>query len=170
VKEAEATNSLVDQGFDVIAVHVDSPKVVIETAEKRGVYSSGFHSDQIALAPKGYLTGTMYNWGTIFKQYVEWFNAGKTLMNGGVPHQVIGGIAEDYITLATFGPAVTDTVKKDIETTKAKVIDGSVVVYKGPIKNNANVVKIPAGTSYKVTAPELTQIDWLAEGVSGKTS
>ena len=33
VKEAEATNSLIDQGVDVVTCHVDSPKVIIETAE-----------------------------------------------------------------------------------------------------------------------------------------
>ena len=33
VKEAEATNSLIDQGVDVITCHVDSPKVVVENAE-----------------------------------------------------------------------------------------------------------------------------------------
>lgn len=170
VKEAEATNSLADQGCDVIAVHVDSPKVVIETAEKRGVLCSGFHSDQSALAPKGYLTGTMYNWGTIHKKYVELLQAGKTLMNGGIPHQVIGGIAEDYISMATFGPGVTEAIKKDFDGTKAKLVDGSMVVYQGEVKDNAGAVKIPAGTAYKVTAPELTQIDWLAEGVAGKSS
>src|ERR1700685_1886330 len=37
VREAEAANALVDAGNDVITCHVDSPKVVIETAEKRGV-------------------------------------------------------------------------------------------------------------------------------------
>ncbi len=170
VKEADATNSLADQGFDVIAVHVDSPKVVIETAEKRGVLSSGFHSDQSALAPKGYLTGTVYNWTTIYKKYAELLSAGKTLMNDGIPHQFIGGIAEDYIGLAAFGPAVTEPIQKDVEAAKAKLMDGSAVVYEGAIKDNAGTVKIPAGTTYKVTAPELTQMDWLAEGVSGKTS
>ena len=33
VKEAEAANSLIDQGVDVLTCHVDSPKVVVETAE-----------------------------------------------------------------------------------------------------------------------------------------
>src|SRR5579862_925434 len=37
VKEAEATNSLADQGVDVVTCHVDSPKVVVETAERRGI-------------------------------------------------------------------------------------------------------------------------------------
>ncbi len=52
VKEAEAANSLIDQGVDVLTCHVDSPKVVVETAEKRGIYSSGYHASQAALAPR----------------------------------------------------------------------------------------------------------------------
>ena len=170
VKEAEATNSLADQGVDVVGVHVDSPKVVIETAEKRGMFSSGLHSDQSALAPKGYLTGTMYNWATIHKKYVELLKSGKTLMNGGIPHQVIGGLKEDYISLATFGPAVSAASKADVDATKAKIVSDSLVVYKGAIKDNTGAVKIPSSTTYKVTDAALTQINWLAEGVVGKVS
>ena len=33
VKEAEATNSLADQGIDVFTMHVDGPKVIVETAQ-----------------------------------------------------------------------------------------------------------------------------------------
>ena len=33
VKEAEATNSMIAQGVDVVTCHVDSPKVVVETPE-----------------------------------------------------------------------------------------------------------------------------------------
>jgi len=39
VREAEATNALVDAGCDLITCHVDGPKVVIQTAESRGVKS-----------------------------------------------------------------------------------------------------------------------------------
>ncbi len=52
VKEAEAANSLIDQGADVLTAHVDSPKVIIETAERRGVFSTGYHASQATLAPK----------------------------------------------------------------------------------------------------------------------
>src|SRR5204862_365823 len=70
VKEAEATNSLIDQGVDVVTCHVDGPKVVIETAEKRGIMSSGYHASQAALAPKGYLTGAEWDWSTPYKQLI----------------------------------------------------------------------------------------------------
>ena len=62
VKEAEAVNSMVNQGADVITCHVDSPKVVIETASKRGVFCTGYHTDQSALAPEAYLTGAEWDW------------------------------------------------------------------------------------------------------------
>ena len=37
-KEAAAANALIDQGRDVVTMHVDSPATVIQTAEHRGVY------------------------------------------------------------------------------------------------------------------------------------
>ena len=52
VKEAEATNSLVDQGVDVFTMHVDGPKVIVETAAKRGKMVCGYHASQAKLAPQ----------------------------------------------------------------------------------------------------------------------
>ena len=72
VKEAEAANSLADQGVDVLTMHVDSPKVIVETAERRGIFVSGYHANQAALAPKGYLTGAEWNWAKIYTDYVAW--------------------------------------------------------------------------------------------------
>ena len=69
VREAEAANALVDAGCDVITCHVDGPKVVIETAEKRGVKTCGHNATQAPLAPKGFITGAEYKWETIYKGY-----------------------------------------------------------------------------------------------------
>ena len=63
VREAEATNALVDAGCDLITCHVDGPKVVIQTAESRGVKCCGHNADQSSLAPKGFVTGAEYKWG-----------------------------------------------------------------------------------------------------------
>jgi basic membrane protein A and related proteins len=167
VKEAEATNSLADQGIDVVGMHVDSPKVVIETAEKRGIYSSGFHAVQSSLAPKGYLTGTAWDWTSVYTGYLELIKAGKTLMNGGISHQVRGSLKEKYIKLAPYGAAVSEAVKKDADATIAKLISGELMVYKGAISSNAGEAKIAAGKSYPLTDPELNKMDWLTAGVLG---
>ena len=42
---------------DVLTAHVDSPKVVIETAEGRGIKTCGHNASQAPLAPTGFITG-----------------------------------------------------------------------------------------------------------------
>jgi len=81
VKEAEATNALVDQGVDVITCHVDGPKVVVETAAGRDAFVCGYHANQSALAPEKYLTGAEWNWANVYKMYVDKQLAGEPLPN-----------------------------------------------------------------------------------------
>lgn len=164
VKEAEAANSLVDQGADVLTMHVDSPKVIVETAEKRGVFSSGYHANQAALAPKGYLTGAEWNWGKIYTDYVAWVRDGKSY-----PHLLRGGFKEGFVKLSPYGPAVSDAAKLKADEAKAKLLAGSMVIYKGPIKSNTGQVVIPAGVERPQTDIELEKMDYLVEGVIGKT-
>jgi basic membrane protein A and related proteins len=168
VKEAEATNSLADQGVDVISMHVDSPKVIIETAEKRGILSSGFHAVQSSLAPKGYLTGTAWDFPSVYTQYVEQIKAGKSVMDGGIPHLIRGGLKEKFVKVAPYGAAVSDATQKDADATKAKLEDGSLYVYKGEIKDNAGKSVIPAGKNIKITDATLNKMDWLVAGALGK--
>jgi basic membrane protein A and related proteins len=153
---------------DVVSMHVDSPKVVIETAEKRGIFSSGFHAVQSSLAPKGYLTGTAWDFPSVYTQYVEQIKAGKKLMDGGIPHLIRGGLKEKFVKLAPYGTAVSDAAKKDADATKAKLIDGSLYVYKGEIKDNAGKSIIAAGKNLKITDASLDKMDWLVAGALGK--
>ncbi|MEP0916626.1 BMP family ABC transporter substrate-binding protein [Leptolyngbya sp. DQ-M1] len=170
VKEAEATNSLVDQGADVITCHVDSPKVVMETAEKRGVFSSGYHANQASLAPKGYLTGAEWDWTKVYSEYAKMIQEGKTLMNGGIPHLLRGGYKDEFVKISAFGPAVSDVAKKDAEAARDKMRAGSLVIYKGGLKDNTGKTVVPAGKDYGATAIELESMSWLVEGVIGKTA
>jgi len=163
VKEAEATTSLINQGVDVVTCHVDSPKVVIETAERRGIYSCGYHCSQATLAPKGYLTGAEWNWAKVYTDYVKDFKAGKT-----IPNLVRGGIKEGIVKPSPYGSAVGDMAKKDADAAKAKFMDGSFVIFKGPIKDNTGKMVIPAGKSYAQTAIELESMDYLVEGATGQ--
>lgn len=170
VKEAESANSMADQGVDVISCHVDSPKVVIETAEKRGIFSSGYHANQAALAPKGYLTGAEWNWTSVYSNYAEQVHSGKSLMNGGIPHLLRGGFKEGFCKLSAYGAAVSETAKKDAEAAKAKFIDNTMVIYKGELKDNTGKVIVPAGKELKQQDIALESMDWLVDGVIGKTT
>jgi simple sugar transport system substrate-binding protein len=163
VKEAEAANSLVDQGADVLTMHVDSPKVVVETAEKRGVFSSGYHANQSTLAPKGYLTGAEWNWPKIYTDYVTWVREGKTY-----PHLLRGGLKDGFVKLSPYGPAVSEETKKKADEVKAKLTDGTLVIYKGPLKDNTGKMAIAAGVERPQTDIELEKMNYLVDGVIGK--
>jgi basic membrane protein A len=170
VKEADAANSMADQGVDVITCHVDSPKVVMETAEKRGIFCTGYHASQAQLAPKGYLTGAEWDWTNVYSKYAEMLQAGKTLMNGGIPHLVRGGLKDGFLKLSPYGSTVTAEAKKDADAAKSKFLDGSMVIYKGEIKDNTGKVVIAEGKDYKQQDAELEKMNWLASGVIGKVT
>ena len=163
VKEAEAANSLADQGVDVLTCHVDSPKVVIETAEKRGIYSSGYHASQANLAPKGYLTGAEWNWEKVYSAYIEKVKKGEK-----PDHLVRGGFSSGYIKMSPYGSAVSAETKAKAEEAKQKLTDGSLVIYQGPLKDNAGKEIIAAGAKQVQTDIALESMSYLVAGVKGK--
>ncbi len=81
-----------------------------------------------------------------------------------------GGYKEGFVKLSDYGPAVTAEAKKAADAAKAKILDGSLVIYKGELKDNTGKVVIPAGKEFGQKAIELESMNWLVEGVSGKVS
>jgi len=167
IKEAEAANSMADQGIDVITCHVDSPKVVMETAEKRGIYCTGYHANQVALAPKGYLTGAEWDWTNIYSKVAEEVHSGKSLQDGTIEHILRGGLKDGFCKLSDYGPAVSEETKKAAEAAKAGLMDGSLVIYQGEVKDNTGGVVVKSGESLPQKEPKLEEMNYLVEGVLG---
>ncbi len=164
-KEADATNSLADQGVDVITMHVDSPKIIVEQAEKRGIFVTGYHASQAPLAPKGYLTGAEWNWGAVYTQYVQAMQTGKPFDH--VAHLLRGGFKEGFIKMSPYGAAVSADAKAKADAAKAALTDGSLVIFKGPLNDNAGKTIIAAGASAVQTDVSLEKMAYLVEGVKG---
>jgi simple sugar transport system substrate-binding protein len=167
VKEAEAATSLINQGIDVLTCHVDSPKVILETAERRGIFVCGYHADGSKLAPKGYLTGAEWNWSTVYTQYAESVKAGKSLAAGTIPHLVRGGLKEGFVKCSPYGPAVSPAAKAAAEAAKAQFLAGDMVIFKGPLKDNTGKEILAAGAVYKQQDLALESMGWLVDGVLG---
>ncbi|HTJ57145.1 MAG TPA: BMP family ABC transporter substrate-binding protein [Devosiaceae bacterium] len=165
VKEAEATNALADQGIDVVSMHVDSPKVVVQTAAGRGMYVCGYHANQSALAPQKYLTGAEWNW---VKPYTDFIN--EMLADKPLGHFVRGGIPEGFVKMSPLGPAVTPAAKNHFDTVLAEIDKGNFAIIKGPMKDNKGKIVVPAGTIYPETAIQLESMDYLLDGIIGSTS
>ncbi|SEA43366.1 BMP family ABC transporter substrate-binding protein [Rubrimonas cliftonensis] len=165
VKEAEATNALIDQGADVITAHVDGPKVTMETAAGRGAWVCGYHADQTALAPEKYLTGAEWNWPVVYTRMAQ------TMLDGGtIDNFVRGGLADDFIKMSPLGPAVTDAARAQFEATKAEIMKGGFAAIKGPLMSNTGAVVAAAGEAFEETDVRLESMDYLVEGVIGATS
>ena len=165
VKEAEATNSLVDQGVDVITCHVDGPKTVVENAARRGAMVCGYHVNQSTLAPQAYLTGAEWNWEVLYPRFVKMFTGGDT-----IPNFYRGGLKEQIVKVSPYGAMVGEAARKQADDVKAKLTAGDYVIFKGPISDNKGKVVIASGIERGQKDPELEKMDYLVNGVIGAAS
>ncbi len=164
-EEANAVTNLADQGIDVVSGHVDSPKVMIETANKRGIYSCGYHYNGSKLSPEKYLTGAEWNWGPMYAKFVADYKAGTLKM----PHSQMGSLRDGAVKMSPYGPAVSEEAKKACEDVKAQMMAGKFKMFKGPLMDNKGKVVIPEGKEIEDEAGELWGMDYLVEGVIGST-
>lgn len=160
-KEADTTNSLINQGVDVITMHVDSPSTVISTAESRGVYSIGFQ-DLAAqqFAPEFWLTGTGYTLGG----KVTWLTS-TVIDKTWEPIFLRCGVKDGCIAIAPFGSKVPQDVQDKVLQAIKDADDGTIVVFKGPIKDQDGAIRIAEGET--LTDDKMSALDWFVEGVVG---
>jgi basic membrane lipoprotein Med (substrate-binding protein (PBP1-ABC) superfamily) len=160
-KEAAAANALLDQGCDIITMHVDSPATIIQTAEARGAMSIGFQSiESRKLAPKGWITGLGFTWGTFMTKVAQ------SVIDGAFkPGFVRQGIAEGMMAVAPYGPSVPADTQKLVNDAVARLAKGF-NPFTGPIKDNKGVVRIAQGEAWG--GDKMGNFDWLVEGVVGQ--
>ena len=163
VREAEATNALVDAGCDLVTCHVDGPKVVIQTAESRGVKTCGHNASQAPLAPKGFVTGAEYKWGTIYKGFATLLAKGEPL-----PNVTFGGYDKDMVQNSPYGAGADDKTKAAADAAIAGLKAGKPIFDK-PVKDNKGNLVLPSAP-YDNYADPLNAMTYLVEGVMGSTS
>ncbi|HTT78376.1 MAG TPA: BMP family ABC transporter substrate-binding protein [Stellaceae bacterium] len=165
VKEAEATNSLIDGGADVVTMHVDSPKVVVQTAAKRGASVCGYHCSQAALAPEAYLTGAEWNWIDLYPKFVTMWMKGEP-----IPNFYRGGFKEGLIKQSPYGPRVSAAARKRADEVKAGLTAGEYVIFKGPLDDNTGKTVVAAGQELiqsNSSDAKLEGMHFLVNGVLG---
>ncbi len=163
VREAEATNALVDAGCDLVTCHVDGPKVVIQTAEGRGVKTCGHNASQASLAPKGFVTGAELKWGTIYKGFAGMLAKGETL-----PNVTYGGYDKDMVQNTPYGAGATGKTREVADAAIAGLKAGKPIWTK-PVKDNKGNVVLPSAP-YDNYAEPLNNMTYLVEGVMGSTT
>jgi simple sugar transport system substrate-binding protein len=159
VREAEATNALIDAGCDVIACHVDSPKVIVQTAESRGIKTCGHNASQADLAPNGFITGAELKWGTVYTDYAGLISKGEKL-----PNVNEGGYDKDMVQSTAFGKGATEGAIA-AATAAIEEVKGGASIFVGPLKDNTGKVVIEGTLGLYDGA--LWGTDYLLEGVIG---
>ena len=143
----------------------DGPKVVVETAAKRGKMVCGYHASQARLAPNAYLTGAEWNWLTAYKTIIDAARAGTAH-----PNFLRGGLKEGYVKTSAYGPMVSEAARKNADDIKARMVAGNFDIFvggAGGMKDNKGAVVIAAGKTLKQTDIELEKMNYLVEGVVG---
>ncbi|MFO1211670.1 MAG: BMP family ABC transporter substrate-binding protein [Paenacidovorax caeni] len=159
-KETEAATSLINGGADVLFQNTDSP-AVLKTAEEKGKRAFGWDSDMTAYGPKAHLGSAVINWLPYYAK------ATKDVLDGTwTTGQSWWGVKEGAIDLVSVAEDVPAEAKAKVDAAKAGLKDGSFVIWKGPIVNNAGqtVLEKDAVADDKF----LTGINFYVKGVEGK--
>ncbi|MEV5409568.1 BMP family ABC transporter substrate-binding protein [Thermopolyspora sp. NPDC052614] len=163
-KQAEAVANLLKQGVDVISQHQDCTATVIKATEAAGKYTVGYHADASSIAPKGWLTGSQWNWGPLYTDIV------KTARSGGFTGSKYNGnfrvgykTGENPFVQSPYGPAVDDETKAQIEKAREELTKSS--PFAGPVLDQKGEVRIPEGTIPDYETIE--KIDYFVDGVVG---
>jgi basic membrane protein A len=159
-KEAEAANSLVDAGADVLTGHVDSPITYVQVAEKRGVYTVGYHADASKFAPKGWLVGAAWNWGPMMERIVKSIQGGTWK-----PEHIRGDLQAGDAMLTAFGPSVSQKTKDLVNAKLAEFKAGKAKLWEGPIVKQDGAQAAPKDSLLAMA--QLEGMDFFVKGVVG---
>ncbi|HZK39775.1 MAG TPA: BMP family ABC transporter substrate-binding protein [Clostridia bacterium] len=158
-KEAEAAKALLDAGCVVLGQHSDSDATQTE-AEKAGMFGCGYNSDMTPFAPKGHLCAPIWNWGVYYTDAVK-----KAIEGKWAPVNYYEGMNVGLIDISPINEDVaTEGTKAEVEAAKAKIQDGTLFVFSGPILDNKDKQIIAEGE--QLTDAQITgEINYYIKGV-----
>jgi basic membrane lipoprotein Med (substrate-binding protein (PBP1-ABC) superfamily) len=158
--QAEAANTLIEQGIDIITQHEDCPKPIIEAADRGGAWSIGYHADASTVAPESWITGARWVWGpSMAALTIEAFEGTYE------PKIQRLGIADGVVDLSVFGPSVPEEVVEQVTAVKEAIISGELFPFEGPIVDQDGNVVIEEGVQPDTLT--LESMNYLVDGVVG---
>ena len=139
---------LVDQGIDVITCHVDSPKVVIETAERPRHLRLRLSRQPGPLAPEGYLTGAEWNWAKVYKMFVDDLHGGRAAAQLRARRPG----TEDFVKMSPYGAGRRRRRAQAGRRRQGRDDEGRLRRLQGPAQGQQGHVVVPAGQAFVETA------------------
>jgi basic membrane protein A and related proteins len=163
--QAEAAQSLIDQGADVLTQHQDCTKTIIETAEAAGAMSVGYHADASELAPNGWVAGSEWDWAALYIDIVQ------TVADGGFADSPYNGdyrvglqTGDNPFVQSAFGSMVDAEAQTAIEEARDAFIAGG-SPFAGPVLNQDGETVYADGE--QPTYADVETMDFFVQGVVG---
>jgi simple sugar transport system substrate-binding protein/basic membrane protein A len=150
-QQAITTNALIDQGADVITMHVDAPTTVIGTAETRGVYSIGYQSVEAKkFASLKWIGGIGFTFGDKLTEVAQ-----DVIDGTYVGANKYWGWDEGAMALAEWGPDVTEDIKAEVLAAKDDLEAGTLYPFTGPIYDR------DTGLIAAIPKPPVSETPWV---------
>ncbi len=124
---AEAANTQIKAGADVLTGSAQQVVGSIQVAKDNDVYWFGSQSDQSALAPEVVVMNQVYDWTAVLKDMIDSHNSGT--LGGKVFTMTLndGGQTTVYNDKSTVPAEKLDEIKAAVEKAAAGIKDGSIV-------------------------------------------
>lgn len=156
-KEADAANTLMDQGADVLVQHTDSPAPLM-AAEKRGMWGVGQASDMRHFGEQAHLLSVVNNWAPYY------INTVQAVMDGTwTSEDYWGGLADDVIQIVGLSDRLTEDQRAKVESVIDAIHNGELHPFTGPLKDQTGTLRVAAGET--MSKEELAGMDWYVEGI-----
>ena len=159
-KETEAATALINGGADVLFQNTDSP-AVLKTAQEKGKRAFGWDSDMTAYGPKAHLGSAVIHWAPYYAKTVQ-----DQLDGTWTTGRTWWGVKEGTVDLVSIAQDVPAPARARVDEVKKGLTDGSFVIWKGPLKDNAGKEILADG----VNADDkfLAGINYYIQGVEGQ--
>ncbi|MFM8389670.1 MAG: BMP family ABC transporter substrate-binding protein [Actinomycetota bacterium] len=159
--ERKTAETLIAGGADVVGVVAQDSPASGEAANEKGVFWSGYDSDQSENFPDVWLSAATYDWSVYEIPRVK-----AALEGTWVAGNYYGDMADGHIVLAPLGKSVSEETRALIAEKTKEVVGNSGVMFTGPLKDNTGKEILADGV--QATYEQLMAMDYLVEGIDGK--
>ena len=152
---------LLNKGCDVMAQHCDTPGPQV-AAQEKGAFAVGYNAPTFSVAPNAYLTAPLWDWSKYYTKAVQ-----QVIDGTWKGEKTWESMQDGLVFLDELSKNCAEGTQAKVDAAKAKLLDGSLKVFAGPLKDNTGADKVPAGSA--LTDDEIWGMMWFVEGVIGST-
>jgi len=155
-KATQAANTLIDSGVEFLFAVMDEPSF-LQVSNDRGIWAATWNTDVRQFGPDAYVNTYDLQWGDFYTEQCQ------AVLDGTWATKTEVQLLD--LKLGEWGDKVPQDVKDAVADAEAKLADGSVDVYAGPLKDASGTERVAEGETIDDIAAY--QIDFAVEGVSG---